>query len=210
MQNLNLKKLKKCSKCGELKSKTEFHKYLSSKDGLQSYCKSCKKVSNVKFNTGEYRAKYNAKRHDSYYNVYSYWLNGKCLYVGQTEWQVKYRISDGYKSNAPELDELLRAHKHNNTLVYHDRIGIPTAEDIASMEADKLYVVILRRFDVTKTFATKNMTDKYLNCVERKVDKYENFCISYYKLDKNGFNTQLKAEYKTKNFKYQFPVEYLN
>lgn len=205
MENLN--NFKKCSMCGELKPRTEFYKHPHSKDGLQSYCRSCKRA---KYNTSEYKAKCDAKRLDSYYNIYSYWLNGACIYVGQTKLQLKYRISIGYTTYAPELGNLLRTHNHNNTLVYYNRIGIPTTEDIASMEPDKLYVVILRRFDVTKTFTTENMTDKYLNCVGHKVDKYENFCISYYNLDTLGYNTQLKAKYKTENFIYQFPIEYLN
>ena len=32
---------KKCSKCGEVKARTEFSKRTRSKDGLNSYCKSC-------------------------------------------------------------------------------------------------------------------------------------------------------------------------
>lgn len=33
---------KKCSKCGEVKSRTEFHKASRSKDGLKGQCKSCR------------------------------------------------------------------------------------------------------------------------------------------------------------------------
>ena len=42
--------MKKCSGCGVLKSKTEFHKNKRRKDGLQNYCKACKKVADKKSN----------------------------------------------------------------------------------------------------------------------------------------------------------------
>lgn len=42
--------MKKCSGCGVLKSKTEFHKNKRRKDGLQNYCKACKKVADRKSN----------------------------------------------------------------------------------------------------------------------------------------------------------------
>lgn len=32
---------KKCPKCNEVKSTSEFHKNASAKDGLQNYCKTC-------------------------------------------------------------------------------------------------------------------------------------------------------------------------
>ena len=35
--------LKKCSKCKTTSLKTVFHKNTKSKDGLQSYCKPCRK-----------------------------------------------------------------------------------------------------------------------------------------------------------------------
>ena len=36
---------KRCSKCGEVKPLTEFHKNRSARDGLDHWCKSCKKES---------------------------------------------------------------------------------------------------------------------------------------------------------------------
>ena len=44
---------KKCSRCGEVKPISDFNKRKSRKDGLQSYCKQCKKAMNA-----EWRAKH--------------------------------------------------------------------------------------------------------------------------------------------------------
>lgn len=40
-------KTKKCSKCGEIKDISEFHKYKRSKDGVRSKCKICRKDENT-------------------------------------------------------------------------------------------------------------------------------------------------------------------
>jgi hypothetical protein len=40
---------KKCSKCNELKSTTQFSKHIRSKDGLQARCKSCNKEQNYEY-----------------------------------------------------------------------------------------------------------------------------------------------------------------
>jgi len=52
--------LKKCSKCGELKPFSEFHKKKNTKDGLQSQCKMCNKkyYENNKEKMKEYNKKY--------------------------------------------------------------------------------------------------------------------------------------------------------
>lgn len=38
--------MKKCSKCGELKTKNKFHKDKYRKDGLRIYCKKCRNINN--------------------------------------------------------------------------------------------------------------------------------------------------------------------
>ena len=43
--------MKKCSKCGETKSTSEFSKCKARKDGLQYQCRECNKKSNLKFRT---------------------------------------------------------------------------------------------------------------------------------------------------------------
>ena len=37
---------KKCSRCGEIKQATEYHKNVSSRDGLSKYCKACNRTEN--------------------------------------------------------------------------------------------------------------------------------------------------------------------
>ena len=36
--------IKKCLKCGNISLKSNFHKDKNRDDGLQTYCKSCKKI----------------------------------------------------------------------------------------------------------------------------------------------------------------------
>ena len=38
-------KMKRCAKCAQLKSRTEFHKNRRAKDGLYAYCKSCSRAA---------------------------------------------------------------------------------------------------------------------------------------------------------------------
>ena len=47
--------VKKCSKCGNISLKNNFHKDKNREDGLQPYCESCKK---------EYRKKYYIEHRD--------------------------------------------------------------------------------------------------------------------------------------------------
>ena len=48
--------MKKCSKCNQLKNKSEFHKHSRNKDGLRNDCKECRQKE-----TKEYRTKYREK-----------------------------------------------------------------------------------------------------------------------------------------------------
>lgn len=41
--------LKTCAKCGEAKPLTEFNKDSNKRDGLQTWCKECKKIANAKY-----------------------------------------------------------------------------------------------------------------------------------------------------------------
>lgn len=42
--------MKKCTKCGETKAESEFHKHKKTKDGLRSDCKICVRTVNRKYN----------------------------------------------------------------------------------------------------------------------------------------------------------------
>ena len=56
---------KKCSRCGEVKSISEFHKNASRKDGFAMYCKSCTREIYP-----DYKKKYRAKKTEAYVNDY--------------------------------------------------------------------------------------------------------------------------------------------
>jgi len=48
LKKLFFYRIKQCSTCKELKLKTEFNKRKRNKDGLQNYCKVCKKAAHEK------------------------------------------------------------------------------------------------------------------------------------------------------------------
>lgn len=64
--------MKKCSKCNELKSFDSFHKDRSRSDGLQRYCKQCKKRVDV----------HGTKEHEGKYIIY---YLPKERYIGMTK-----------------------------------------------------------------------------------------------------------------------------
>lgn len=47
--NDNLVQVKTCTKCGEAKTTSEFHKHKSCAGGLRPYCKSCRKIDDAKY-----------------------------------------------------------------------------------------------------------------------------------------------------------------
>lgn len=53
--------MKECSKCKELKPKTEFYKHKHMADGLQSYCKSCLKQASKSWDSAHPRRRQELK-----------------------------------------------------------------------------------------------------------------------------------------------------
>jgi threonine synthase len=81
----NLDDLKKCSKCGEWKSRSEFHKDKYSKDELRYQCKKCSKEYEKTYKYKEYRQSKKYK-----------------------ESQKKYRQSEKYKEYMKEYNRKYR------------------------------------------------------------------------------------------------------
>lgn len=104
---------KRCSRCGEVKPKTEFHKDKLSKDGLQRYCKQCHKAmlheSYVK-NRGE-----RLKKHADYYQS-----NKDEIKAYHAEWYQTHRESelkkhaDYYQSNKEAISQKHAEYRANN------------------------------------------------------------------------------------------------
>ena len=58
---------KRCAKCGETKSLSEFHKQKGAKDGVRCYCKSCRTVIRKQYHAdnSERLNEYNRKYHEN-------------------------------------------------------------------------------------------------------------------------------------------------
>ena len=72
MQQQLLIKVKHCPRCGKTKPVEDFYKQTNSKDGLQSMCKACKAVANLKSHA----------KGDPRSNPTRMWVNGK--YISKT------------------------------------------------------------------------------------------------------------------------------
>jgi hypothetical protein len=72
---------KKCNKCGEVKSQSDFYKDKATKDGLKGYCKVCR-LENIK----KYQANPNSTFNSWGAGVYAIIRKSDCktVYVGET------------------------------------------------------------------------------------------------------------------------------
>lgn len=106
--------IKYCSKCGEFKSIDEFYKNRSKKDGLQSFCKECKKIMDKKWNEDnegykkqhyqdnkqrykEHNKQYREERKSHY--LYMIYEGGQVVYIGSSS-DVINRISGHISCNS--------------------------------------------------------------------------------------------------------------
>lgn len=62
--------MKTCTKCSEVKPKTEFYKHAGTRDGLHNYCKVCMGVANAKWAAAN-REKRNADKRDVSAKLYA-------------------------------------------------------------------------------------------------------------------------------------------
>jgi len=117
--------MKKCSKCGELKSFSEFHKKKCSKDGLQSQCKKCIK---------EYRKEYRKNNKD---RIKEYRENNKE--------KIKERQKEYRENNKEKINKQQKEYYENNyvrkwcssTIRDHKKCGY-----IVNITIDELYDIV--------------------------------------------------------------------
>ena len=93
---------KKCSKCGEVKDRSEFHKHKPSKDGLKPRCKACRLA---------YQKSYDEANSESIkaYKASYYQSNKESIAVNQAEY---------YKSNKESILDRVSAYKKANRCKY--------------------------------------------------------------------------------------------
>jgi hypothetical protein len=75
---------KRCCRCKAVKDTSEFHRTALRKDGLQAYCRDCKKVIDKEHNSRNPRRNYEHRREYALRNLR--WLN-EYLKTKQCEWE---------------------------------------------------------------------------------------------------------------------------
>lgn len=108
-----MKKTKKCSKCGEEKNVNMFYKRTKSKDGLDSWCKGCKRESDKTYRANN-KEKI-AKKHKVYYKD-----NRESIDAYKKEWyennkeEILKKRKDNYEENKETILERNREWRENN------------------------------------------------------------------------------------------------
>lgn len=77
--------IKQCCRCGVVKDTSEFHRSALRKDGLQSYCRACKKKIDSEHNRRNPRRNYDRTREYSLRNkrwLYEYLSTRRCEWEG--------------------------------------------------------------------------------------------------------------------------------
>jgi hypothetical protein len=78
---------KRCHRCNEVKDTGEFHRYARGRDGLQPYCRPCKReIDNEHYRRNPRRnyARNKAKAHSNRRWLYEYLLDKSCEWEGCT------------------------------------------------------------------------------------------------------------------------------
>lgn len=115
--------MKKCSKCGEVKSVSDFHQCKKNNDGLQNYCKACSTEVVKKHHTDP----------NSYYNklgggVYAIIRKSDCktVYVGQTKSLYKRKLTHFGQHHSASWLKLNNLNPAEYEFVILNRIEDPT------------------------------------------------------------------------------------
>lgn len=132
-KNIN-QQMKRCSKCGEIKSKDNFGKHARHKDGLQSHCKSCRSKSSKEYleknqkEISKRRKKYRAENHELILkqkkeyrlrNKEKIAEQDKKHYLINTE-QILNRKKEYYKKNIERITKQKKEYYQNNKNKFSD------------------------------------------------------------------------------------------
>lgn len=115
--------VKQCCRCKNIKDTSEFHRSAPRKDGVQSYCRACKKVIDKEHNTRNPRRNYRRTREYSMRN--RKWLQ-EFLKSKQCEWE-------GCTVNDPDMlvfDHLNPAEKREHiSIMVHSSFGLKSIRE---------------------------------------------------------------------------------
>lgn len=145
---------KKCSKCKEILPISEFGKRAAAHDGLQGYCKTCKKDDDKKWRDSnpEYMKAYgDVRRDEAGYNVYVIENLFGEVYVGVFKGPIEDRFhqhitkteySVRKEEHLNKLQHSLHTHgAHNHTLSLYRELG-----DVSKEEAEYQETLLIHKF----------------------------------------------------------------
>lgn len=101
--------MKQCSKCKELLDESNFGKNKNRKNGLDCWCKECKRE--YRDNNKEWRKEYDKKRYE---NNKEKMLEDKRKYYENNEDKVKERMQRYYENHKEKIKEQHKEYKENN------------------------------------------------------------------------------------------------
>jgi len=185
---------KKCSKCGEWKDLSEFHKNKSYKDGIDCYCKKCRNL---------YRINYHLKNQDKmnrYFKEY-YKTHG----AERIEYHKQYYednhlrklllgcVTRSYKKNVP-CDSIEDLHnylkpifdnkrcEHCNTILIYNKKQSKRQDNSFSIDRiipEKGYVIgnvaiLCNKCNIIKSFGTPDEHRSIANWMEQRINEIKN------------------------------------
>jgi len=131
-----LEQTKKCSRCGEVKARSEFHKRKTSRDGLRCDCKECVKEYKAKYyveNREEKKAATAKYRADNPENV----LASRAKYRAKNRGKIKERCSK-WRAENPDYDAKYRKANPDKARVKESRRRASLANAQGTHTADQL------------------------------------------------------------------------
>lgn len=131
--------MKICTKCKAEKTKTEFSKNKSKKDGLQSYCKSCwldyrvENLESIKENSREYY-KENYESIRAKQKIYNS-VNADSISAQHREYRIENagRISEYFRKHRAENPSRISANNRNRRAIKRSAEGKHSASDIRTI-----------------------------------------------------------------------------
>lgn len=179
--------LKRCGQCGEYLPHSDFNKNKSRYDGLDTFCRTCRREYNEKYrkaNQSYYKKYYNDRKHNYIYLI----MEGKqIMYVGSTVNDLSYRISNhiNYHSSSS-----IRNYMKRNT--WTSIKYIPIDEDITEKELRAIEQIFIDEMCPILNQATastfENMSEDSIEFITELAYEYLDYYEEYAKTYKINYS----------------------
>lgn len=190
--------MKKCTKCNEIKPKSEFGNHKNTKDRLQCHCKSCIKLNSKMFNKNNPNW---SKNH--YLSRQSYYKNKASERYRNNKEEISFKQSEYYFKNKTRIQECYREWVSINK----DKINSYNKERRSSNPSIKLANVLRSKLS-TNIKRVNSLKDKTsLNIVG--MDSWEEFKIyieSQFEEGMNWDNYGIGANNTTWHIDHKIPI----